>query len=195
MEKKETNATKQNKEVEEKLTSIFCRFFWESKALDMDSFQKHFNFYCLRLRRNLERPSSFQRATHEQQTSGCRSVISEIKHKLGSLTIAAANFFLPIASVRLAPIATLASTSFANPAFSLLAVVAVRSLGGIQLQTGEVIEISLPVPHHDTQGQYGKKCPIFRSLIPLNPTLAPTRPWFIMPLNTKSFLCSYQCGC
>ena len=96
---------------------------------------------------------------------------------------AAANFFSPIASVGLTPIVTLASTSFANSTFSLLTMVVVRSLRGNQLQTGEEIENSLP--DYDTQGLFGRICPLFRSLIPSNPTLAPTRPCFIMPLNTK----------
>jgi hypothetical protein len=52
--------------------------------------------------------------------------------------------FFSIASAGLAPIVTPASTSFANSASSLLAVVVVRSLGGIQLQTGEAIGILLP---------------------------------------------------
>ena len=89
------------------------------------------------------------------------------------------------ASVRLAPIVALASTSFANSAFSLLTMVVVRSLRGNQLQTGEEIENSLP--DYDTQGLYGRICPLFRSLIPSNPTLAPTRPCFIMPLNTMIY--------
>ena len=90
-----------------------------------------------------ERPLYSGRATHEQQTSKCRSIISEIKHKPESLTTAAAKFFSPIASARLAPIVTLASTSFANSTFSLLTMVVVRSLRGNQLQTGEEIENSL----------------------------------------------------
>ena len=89
-------------------------------------------------------------ATHEQHTSKCRSIISEIKHKPESLTTAAANFFFSIASVRLAAIVALASTSFANSTFSLLTTVVVRSLRGNQLQTGEEIENSLS--DYDTQG-------------------------------------------
>ena len=80
---------------------------------------------------------------------------------------------------------TLASTSFANSTFSLLTMVVVRSLRGNQLQTGEEIENSLS--DYDTQGLNGRICPLFRSLIPSNPTLAPTRPCFIMPLNTKIY--------
>jgi hypothetical protein len=48
-----------------------------------------------------------------------------------------------LASVRLAPIVTLASTSFANPAFSYLAVVLVSALRGVQSPEGEKTEISL----------------------------------------------------
>ena len=52
-------------------------------------------------------------------------------------------FFFYLASVRLAPIVTLASTSFANPAFSYLAVVLVSALRGVQSPEGEKTEISL----------------------------------------------------
>jgi hypothetical protein len=49
-----------------------------------------------------------------------------------------------LASARLAPIATLASaTSFANPAFSYLAVVLVSAFRGVQSPGGEKTEISL----------------------------------------------------
>jgi hypothetical protein len=48
-----------------------------------------------------------------------------------------------LTSARLAPIAALASTSFANPAFLLLAVELVRALRGIQSPAGEKTEISL----------------------------------------------------
>jgi hypothetical protein len=43
----------------------------------------------------------------------------------------------------LAPIVALASTSFANPAFSYLAVVLVSALRGVQSPEGEKTEISL----------------------------------------------------
>jgi hypothetical protein len=93
-------------------------------------------------------PSHFERATHEQQTSGRRSLISQIKHKPESWTTAAAFFFFLIfnlASARLlAPITVPpASTSFANPAFSYLAVVLVSALRGFQSPEGEETEISL----------------------------------------------------
>jgi hypothetical protein len=52
-------------------------------------------------------------------------------------------FFFHLASARLAPIVALASTSFANPAFSYLAVVLVSALKGVQLPEGEKTEISL----------------------------------------------------
>jgi hypothetical protein len=52
-------------------------------------------------------------------------------------------FFFNPASARLAPIVTLASTSFANPAFSYLAVVLVSALRGFQSPEGEKTEISL----------------------------------------------------
>jgi hypothetical protein len=39
------------------------------------------------------RPPHFERATHEQQTSGRRSLISQIKYKPESWTTAAAIFF------------------------------------------------------------------------------------------------------
>ena len=52
-------------------------------------------------------------------------------------------FFFYLASVRLAPIVALASTSFANPAFSYLAVVLVSALRGVQSPEGEKTEISL----------------------------------------------------
>ena len=60
-----------------------------------------------------------------------------------SWTTAAAKFFFYLASVRLAPIVTLASTSFANPAFSYLDVVLVSALRGVQSPEGEKTEISL----------------------------------------------------
>ena len=47
-------------------------------------------------------------------------------------------------------------TIFAIPAFSLLSVVASRSLGGIRLQAGERTEISLP--HHDIEGPLLDRC-------------------------------------
>jgi hypothetical protein len=52
-------------------------------------------------------------------------------------------FFFYLASARLAPIVALASTSFANPAFLLLAVVLARALRGVQSPGGEKNEISL----------------------------------------------------
>jgi hypothetical protein len=51
-------------------------------------------------------------------------------------------FFFYLASVRrLAPIVTLASTTFANPAFSYLAVVLVSVLRGVQSPEGEKTEV------------------------------------------------------
>jgi hypothetical protein len=61
-----------------------------------------------------------------------------MKTEPSSWTTAAANF-----CARLAPIVALASTSFANPAFSYLAVVLVSALGGVQSPEGEKTEISL----------------------------------------------------
>jgi hypothetical protein len=52
-------------------------------------------------------------------------------------------FVFYLAGVRLAPIVALASTSFANPAFSYLAVVLVIALRGVQSPEGEKTEISL----------------------------------------------------
>jgi hypothetical protein len=52
-------------------------------------------------------------------------------------------FFFYLASARLAPTVALASTSFANPAFSYLAVVVVSALWGFQSPEGEKTEISL----------------------------------------------------
>ena len=66
-----------------------------------------------------------------------------MKTQPASWTTAAANFFFRLASARLAPIVTLASTSFANPAFSYLAVVLVSALRGVQSPEGEKTEISL----------------------------------------------------
>ena len=48
-----------------------------------------------------------------------------------------------LASARLAPIVALAATSFANPAFSYLAVVLVSALRGVPSPEGEKTEISL----------------------------------------------------
>jgi hypothetical protein len=54
-------------------------------------------------------------------------------------------FFLTLRAPdwRLAPIVALASTGFANPAFSYLAVVLVSALRGVQSPEGEGTEISL----------------------------------------------------
>jgi hypothetical protein len=52
-------------------------------------------------------------------------------------------FFNPASGVRSAPIVALASTSFANPAFSYLDVVLVSALWGVQSPEGEKTEISL----------------------------------------------------
>jgi hypothetical protein len=66
-----------------------------------------------------------------------------MKTQPASWTTAAANLFFHLASARLAPIVTLASTSFANPAFSYLAVVLVSAFRGVQSPEGEKTEISL----------------------------------------------------
>jgi len=66
-----------------------------------------------------------------------------MKTEPSSWTTAAAIFFPHLASARLAPIVALASTSFANPAFSYLAVVLVSALRGVQSPEGEKTEISL----------------------------------------------------
>jgi hypothetical protein len=58
-------------------------------------------------------------------------------------TTAAAPKKKNLASARLAPIVALASTSFANPAFSYLAVVRASALRGVQSPEGEGTEISL----------------------------------------------------
>jgi hypothetical protein len=60
-----------------------------------------------------------------------KSTIPDAQHDSGSQK---KNY---LASARLAPIATLASTSFANPAFSYLAVVLVSALRGVQSPEGE----------------------------------------------------------
>jgi hypothetical protein len=66
-----------------------------------------------------------------------------MKTEPSSWTTAAAKKKFYLASVRLAPIVALASTSFANPAFSYLAVVLVGALRGFQSPEGEKTEISL----------------------------------------------------
>ena len=66
-----------------------------------------------------------------------------MKTEPSSWTTAAASFFFHLASVRLAPIVALASTSFANPASSYLAVALVSALRGVQSPGGEKTEISL----------------------------------------------------
>jgi hypothetical protein len=48
-----------------------------------------------------------------------------------------------LTSARLAPVVALASTSFANPAVSYLAVVLASALRGVQSPGGEKTEISL----------------------------------------------------
>jgi hypothetical protein len=91
-----------------------------------------------------ERPSLFERAPYKQQAVENHSIICQIKTEPSSWTTAAANYFFYLASARLAPIVTLASTSFANPAFSYLVVVRVSALRGIQSPgAGEKTEISL----------------------------------------------------
>ncbi len=59
------------------------------------------------------------------------------------MTAAAKIFLKNLASAILAPIVALASASFANPAFSYLAVVLVSALMGVQSPKGEKTEISL----------------------------------------------------
>jgi hypothetical protein len=66
-----------------------------------------------------------------------------MKTQPASWTTAAASFFFNPAGVRLAPIVALASTSFAKPASSYLAVVLVSALRGVQSPEGEKTEISL----------------------------------------------------
>jgi hypothetical protein len=66
-----------------------------------------------------------------------------MKTEPSSWTTAAAIFFFYLASVRLAPIVTPASTIVAHPAFSYLAVVLVSALRGVQSPGGEKTEISL----------------------------------------------------
>jgi hypothetical protein len=85
------------------------------------------------------------RAPYKQQAVENRSIICQIKTEPPSWTTAAASFvfYLYLASARLAPVVALASTGFANPAFSYLAVVLVRALRGIQSPEGEGTEISL----------------------------------------------------
>jgi hypothetical protein len=85
----------------------------------------------------------FKRAPYKQQAVENQSIICQMKTEPSSWTTAAANFFFHLASVRLAPIVTLASTSFANPAFSYLDVVLVSALRGVQSPEGEKTEISL----------------------------------------------------
>jgi hypothetical protein len=59
------------------------------------------------------------------------------------MTAAAKKKNLNLASAILAPIVALASASFANSAFSYLAVVLVSALRGVQSPEGEKTEISL----------------------------------------------------
>jgi hypothetical protein len=66
-----------------------------------------------------------------------------MKTQPASWTTAAAQKKNHLAGVRLAPIVALASTSFANPAFSHLAVVLISALRGVQSPEGEKTEISL----------------------------------------------------
>jgi hypothetical protein len=57
---------------------------------------------------------------------------NENENSTRELDDSGSQFFFYLASARLAPIVTLASTSFANPAFSHLAVVLVSALRGVQ---------------------------------------------------------------
>jgi hypothetical protein len=86
----------------------------------------------------------FKRAPYKQQAVENHSTICQIKTEPASwMDDSGSQFFFYLASARLAPIATLASTSFANPAFSYLAVVPVSALRGVQSPEGEKTEISL----------------------------------------------------
>jgi hypothetical protein len=89
------------------------------------------------------RCSFFKRAPYKQQAVESQSIICQMKTEPSSLSTAAANFFFYPASVKLAPVVALASTSFANPAFLLRDVVLVRALRGVQSPGGEKTEISL----------------------------------------------------
>jgi hypothetical protein len=89
------------------------------------------------------RSSLFKRAPYKQQAVENQSSTCQIKTDPSSWTTAAASFGFYLASARLAPVVALASTSFANPAFLLLAMVLVRALRGIQSPAGEKTEISL----------------------------------------------------
>jgi hypothetical protein len=89
------------------------------------------------------RSSFFKRAPYKQQAVENQSIICQIKTEPSSWTTAAASFVYLASARLLAPIVALASTSFANPAFLLLAVVLVRALRGVQSPVGEKTEISL----------------------------------------------------
>jgi hypothetical protein len=67
------------------------------------------------------------------------------KNSTRELDDSGSHFFVRLASARLAPIVALASTSFANPAFSYLAlaVVLVSALRKVQSLEVEKTEISL----------------------------------------------------
>jgi hypothetical protein len=86
--------------------------------------------------------SFFKRTPYKQQAAvGNQSIICQMKTQPASWTTAAAIFFFfYLASARLAPIVTPASTSFANPAVSYLAVVLVSALRGVQSPGGEKTE-------------------------------------------------------
>jgi hypothetical protein len=84
-------------------------------------------------------PSLFERAPYKQQAVKTHSIICQMKTEPSSWTTAAASSFF----TSRAPITALASTSFANPAFLLLAVVLASALRGVQSPGCEKTEISL----------------------------------------------------
>jgi hypothetical protein len=77
------------------------------------------------------------RPMYKQQAVKSQSITCQIKTEPPSWTTAAAKKNVHLASARSALIVALASTSFANTAPLLLAVVLVRALRGIQSPAGE----------------------------------------------------------
>jgi hypothetical protein len=85
----------------------------------------------------------FERTAYKQYNRPLKTILSYAKLKLNRRVGRQRQpiFFTLLARVRLAPIVALASTSFANPAFSYLAVVLVSALRGVQSPEGEKTEI------------------------------------------------------
>jgi hypothetical protein len=100
----------------------------------------------LRAQCPMPRPYKQQAVGRWKPETSLSYVKLQLNRRVGRWTTArqpTSNLFFNPASATLAPVVALAPSSFANPAFSYLAVVFVRALRGIQSPEGEGTEISL----------------------------------------------------